>query len=156
MSIQSKRNAVLKALQTKIPEKTAKKYEVLIYRMCKKLANRNEYGNLEEVYTKYSYEKIGSIMDAKNKKEQKCIIQDTKNVIIGWNGSSYKGYQLKENANNQMYTKEIHLEEGEFPCRNKDCQSMKCYYYQSQDRGGDEAMSVYVVCSKCGTRYKFN
>jgi len=39
-----------------------------------------------------------------------------------------------------------------FTCRK--CKSKKCTYYQMQTRSADEAMTIYVSCLECGTRWK--
>jgi transcription elongation factor S-II len=41
-----------------------------------------------------------------------------------------------------------------YTCRK--CKKKECSYYQLQTRSADEAMTVYISCTCCGFRWKFN
>jgi len=42
---------------------------------------------------------------------------------------------------------------SEFTCRK--CKSNNCSHYQLQTRSADEAMTTFVTCMDCGTRWRF-
>jgi DNA-directed RNA polymerase subunit M/transcription elongation factor TFIIS len=48
------------------------------------------------------------------------------------------------------------VEEGEFTCANRLCQSKRCYFWTEQNRSSDEAATIHVMCSVCGKKYSFN
>jgi transcription elongation factor S-II len=50
-------------------------------------------------------------------------------------------FEQKLEANTDRYT-----------CRK--CKSTRCSYYQMQTRSADEAMTIYVTCLDCATRWK--
>ena len=123
-----------------------------IYEFCKRLSN-NESEELEEIYTKVAYEKIGEILENKDKVND--IMKDLKDDTTGWNSIIYKPYMddvLKENSEQ---VEGVKVQKGAFRCKNRKCGSDETYYYQSQTRSADEGSTTHVVCSKCGNRYTF-
>ena len=125
--------------------------EKKIYDFCIRLSNSED---IEEIYTKIAYEKIGEILE--NKDKYKDIIKDLEKDISGWDSIIYKPYRddiLKENSEQ---VEGIKVQKGAFKCKNRKCNSDETYYYQSQTRSSDEGSTTRVVCTKCGTRYAFN
>lgn len=151
----SSRNAIVKVLETKLGPKSSANFENQIYNMCLRLASKSG-GVVEEVYVKYAYEKVGCLMDAKDRKGRACVLADIKGDLMEWDSSSYDDFRSRQNIDNAQIAQGIKVEKGEFPCRNKDCKSRECYMYQMQDRSGDEGATTYVQCTKCRTRYRFN
>ena len=141
------KNALITKFKSNAPE-----YEKLIFEMCCRLALKYEE-SAEEIYGKYAYEKVGELLTSE---DTKSILDDLKKNVLDWESCVYKDFRERQISYNAQIAEGVRVEKGEFPCRNKDCKSRECYYYQSQDRSSDEGMSTYGVCTKCGTRYRFN
>jgi len=105
----------------------------------------------EWVYKDILYEKIGQIKENPEKADQ--IINDGDYT---WGSCIFEPYRNDEEFNLEELVNGIKVEKGEFKCRNKKCRSNGCYFFTSQTRSGDEGATVYVICTKCNTRYKFN
>jgi len=149
------RKAIRETLSEKFDKKMSRDYENRIFVMCSTLAENYEE-ELEDVYKKYSYEKIGELFFVETDKDVEQILQGIGNLVISWDSHVYTELRKRRELENSQLTQGIKVEKGEFPCRNRDCKSKECYFYLSQDRSADEAMTVNVTCTKCGTRYKFN
>ncbi len=150
----SLRNAIVEALKQKLCSQAASNYERRIYKMCKRECSvADEFG---EMYKKYAYEKVGELLAARNRREREKILLNIRGNVIGWNSIVYKDFKTRQIRDTSQLAEGIKVEKGEFPCKNRNCGSKECYYYQSQDRSGDEGFTVHVVCVKCGSRYKFN
>lgn len=147
------RQHVIKALEDiGFSTKKAKSFEKKIWTLANKIKEEYE-DSFNDVYRFIAYEKVGCLATIDDpKKVEKDII----NGRTSWNSSNYSNLREKRKFNNTFLTEGVKIEEGEFTCRNKNCKSTKCYFYQQQDRSGDEGMTTYVVCSKCSTRYRFN
>ena len=143
---------VVDALKQHFSSKEAKQIEKVIHDTCKRLCQ--DHGEeLEESYLRYAFEKIGIILSSPVTDE---VIEDIKEGHLGWESCIYDEIRKKIALANSEYTEKMQVEEGEFPCRNRECKSKKCYYWQTQDRSGDEGASTHVLCTVCGTKYKFN
>lgn len=148
------RVAVIEALEKKFVLKSAEIVEMKIWKMCEGLCEEGE--DIDEVYIRYAYEKVGCILAVKSKEARKLVLKDIKNGVIDWNSSNYDDFQRRREINNKQISEGVKVEKGEFKCRNKDCRSNECYYYQSQNRSADEGQTTYVTCTKCSARFKFN
>jgi DNA-directed RNA polymerase subunit M/transcription elongation factor TFIIS len=147
------RQASLRALKPFLgPESSS--VEKSIYNMCLRHAENSEE-TVEEIYRRTAYQKIGEIVSSKSKTRTK-ILEDIENDRDGWDSCLYA--QLRRLREEEMaeFSEEPKITEGDYPCRNKDCKSRKCWTFQRQDRSADEQASVIVVCAACGTRYKLN
>jgi DNA-directed RNA polymerase subunit M/transcription elongation factor TFIIS len=164
------RKAVRKALQRQLKNQTAEKYEIHIYKMCKRIVKRaeefveegspscrfSEYVTVEMLYPKIAYEKVGQLLVCKDRPERENILNDIKNDVTGFDTYPYEVYKTKQKEECSFAAQGPKVEEGEFPCRNPKCKSKRCYWYQLQTRSGDEGMTIFVTCIKCKTRYKKN
>jgi DNA-directed RNA polymerase subunit M/transcription elongation factor TFIIS len=131
-------------------QKVAKNIESAIYNMCVKLSKEYE-DNLENLYDKYSFEKIGEIFQNPDKLDS--ILADINNLIIDWDSCVYDKYKEKESIDADNLFAGPKLISGAFTC--KKCQQSECYYMQAQTRGIDEGATSYVVCVNCGNRWHF-
>ena len=145
------RNAVTKTLKTegKFSDKDAKKYEKLIFEMCKRIA-AEEGMTIKHVYERCSYEKVGQLLVADG--SVSAIVKDIEQNIIGWDSSVYDRFHELQGQEVSDLIKGITLQKGEFPCRT--CGTKECYWWQEQTRSGDEGFTIFVWCSKCKKRYK--
>lgn len=151
MSLAIRKN-VTSAMLSLFGKRQAQEYENLIFNTCKKLCKEYDQ-SLEEVYPKYAYQKVGLLAQTENVEE---VVNDISRGSLGWESSSYNPIREKIKKANEDYTVGVKIEKGEFACRNRDCRSKECYYWSQQDRSSDEGQSTYVMCTKCGTRYRFN
>ena len=60
--------------------------------------------------------------------------------------------EKKRLKDENMYTTQIEATTDAYTCRK--CNSKKCWHFQLQTRSGDEAMTTYVTCLDCNTRWK--
>lgn len=148
------RQAVIRALTTKFNIPDSEKHENMIYQMCERLSNDYEEGP-EQIYIKYAYEKVGELLSTRSKTQITNIIQDISDDVIDWNGSPYAEFRKKLESENTRIAQGIKVEKGVFVCANRYCRSKECWFYQQQDRGCDESMSTYVICTKCGNRKRY-
>lgn len=152
MSIETKRDCLLKIFQGTEWGKYASQYERAIYQMCCALS-KEENVPLDEVYSSYAWEKAGHLMAALGKAQRKEIVQDIKGLVIDWESSVYK--EVREQLAKDMghLTTEIEVQEGDMECGR--CHKKRCYFYQLQTRGGDEGYTNFVTCINCGNRWRF-
>ena len=123
-------------------------------------------------YKKYAYEKLGELeyivkntikKEELSKKLNKFLEYLDDREIYGdflkdvWSSETFIVFKNKKTyAISQQLLDETKLEKCEFPCRNKKCKSDKCYFYTEQTRSADEGSTVFIICIKCNSRYKFS
>ena len=153
MRAESRSNACL-VLHKKcgFPKLKAKKIEAKIFSMCENLTEEYDNG-AEELYTIFAYEKIGEIVVNPAKLDD--ILKDMKIGNVMWDSSAFDERKVLEDRTITADVEGIKMEKGEFKCKKSFCRSDECYYYQDQTRSMDEGATTYVVCTKCGGRYKF-
>ena len=93
MSKQS-RAVIVSTLTHILGDKNSIAYEKEIYKMCERendiLENELKEPDIEEIYDKFAYDKLGEIMACKDKDERKRIALDMRTNKIGWDSSTYK------------------------------------------------------------------
>lgn len=152
LNLKEKRARVRNAISGKFP-KVASRIEKRIYNMCNRIASEYER-EVDGVYDIYAYECVGNILSAPDRID--TILDDIDKDITEWDSNIYDRFREKNSQNNIKMIQGVKVEESEFVCRNKKCRSKKCFMTQSQDRSGDEGMTTYITCIKCGVRYRFN
>lgn len=147
------RKLVVSELQSSLPINESINIESLIYDMCVVLSI--EYSdNINDVYVKYSYEKLGELLTFPDKKDK--ILKDIKMCIIDWNSCVYEEYKNREEKNVNETVEGPKISKGTFQCKVPTCNSLECNYVQVQSRGADEGPTTHVFCLKCGDRYHFS
>lgn len=139
-------------------KKIVKRIEKKIYDKC------CESEDVKSRYSDLLYEKLNHIYflinNADDETEEETLLVDIERDIDedkeNWECSVYDDYIEKERKQIDTQSTEQKVEKGEFKCKKDKCRSDECYYFQSQTRSADEGATTYVVCSKCGSRYKFN
>ncbi len=142
------RMAVIKALQTKFSLSKARSYESEVYRMCQNLSKNVYEEDVETVYRYCSYEKAGQLV---NTKEIEEVLNDIKNNRVGPDSYYCRKLLVVESSIDEPL-----IRSGEFPCRDRKCRSFKTKetnISRSQDRSGDEGMTVRITCRVCGKSY---
>jgi DNA-directed RNA polymerase subunit M/transcription elongation factor TFIIS len=132
----------------------AKNIEDSIFKMCERISEN--YGDgIEDIYSKFAYEKVGELITLKSSLSTNEILEDISKDVYNWESSVYNTYREKENRGNIDQVTGPKVVSGEFKCKSVKCRSDKCLYWQMQTRGCDEPPTTYVVCSECGFRYSF-
>ena len=92
---------------------------------------------------------IGLSRDGKTKDELKDLIINSK---FGFGSNDYDDVKYKMKEFESFILKPFEVDEGVLTC-NK-CGSNRTFSYTKQTRSGDEATTVFAVCSKCNARWK--
>jgi len=150
----SYRLAAIEALKSKLSIKTATNYEKQIWRMCQRIAKEKECCT-QDIYADIALEKVSQLLSAPNKEKRGEIFENIKKNTTGWDSIVYNDFREKQAMSIAEIINGVELEPSELPCKNKNCKSDRTYYYQRQTRSADEGSTNYVVCSKCGSRYRF-
>ena len=147
------RTVTKKTFRTKFGPKSSANFEKRIWIMCKSLSKESDLG-IKEIYITDGYEKIGQLMGAGGRNERSLIVKDIKNKTLGWDSCFYDEYRKQLALNISDMAAGVKIEKGEFDCHNKDCKSKECYFYTSQTCSADEAATLYIVCTKCNSRFR--
>lgn len=147
---------IVDVLKTKVGPKAATTYENAIYELVKRKATQSKK-SIESIYADIGYQKCGEIMNTTEKEQRDAIYRDLKNNVEGWDSSVYAKQRLEQSLFNQKLQDKGKLTKGAYYCRDKiKCGSDECYSYQQQTRGNDEGATTFIICAKCGLRYKFS
>jgi DNA-directed RNA polymerase subunit M/transcription elongation factor TFIIS len=152
-SLAKARKYVINSLKTKLSEDQAIFYERKIWNMVQKMCDDDPD---VLTYTNVAMEKVCHLLTSKTKEERKEICRDINRGIMGWNSTPYNDLRDKQSLKLEDAISKMELEPSKFPCKNRNCRSTLTYYYQSQDRSGDEGFTTHVICSRCGHKYSFN
>lgn len=149
------RSSIIKILTSKLGARSAANYETAIYELANDIAVTEDI-DFDAAYSAIAYEKCGELMKTSSKEEQQLILKDMHEGVHGWNSVMYDEQKQNQLLLNQKLQDKGKLVKGAFYCRDKvRCKSDECFSYQSQTKSSDEGMSTFVICSKCGLRYKF-
>ena len=155
MGVLKDRQAVTRALRNNFSEKVSARYERELWRLAKKLSE--EFDNeVKDIYKKYAYEKVGELLTVETISQRKAIHKDIIDCVVDWDSAVYSEFRKQLEKETSQPTAGVKGEKCEYPCRNRSCRSKECYYYQLQTSKADEGFTTYVICAKCGTRYKFH
>ena len=107
---------------------------------------------LEKIYTPNElYDIAGCVREGCN------INEFVPEHVTIWTSSHFRA--LEKNRNQlckEVVNDEEEIEEGEFTCKNKKCQSKRCRFWTEQNRSADEGESLHIVCSICYTKFTIN
>jgi|WetSurMetagenome_2_1015567.scaffolds.fasta_scaffold209283_2 DNA-directed RNA polymerase subunit M/transcription elongation factor TFIIS len=139
------RSKVVAQLTYVVDRPIAVKYEKAIYDMSMR-SDRD--------YTSLAYEKVGQLQNANTKTDRLSILKDINNNVDGFDscvyGECYTNYAERLNKT-QEKPKAV---KGMYKCKEKGCGSDEFYVWSQQTRGGDEGMTIFRQCQKCGKRGK--
>ena len=144
------RKNVVNVLSTKIGEKLATSYEKEIYKMCIASSDTASIGS--SALFKNEYEKLGMLMEAKDRKERTIILNDIKNKNIGWDSSCFNDVRNSMNSIVNRVSKPMEVAEGIFTCHK--CGGKKTTSIGIQLRSADEPMTNFVTCVTCKNKWK--
>lgn len=150
----SQRKSIRKTLtsNTKFTKKEVNNIEIAIYGLCEKLT-KEANDPIDELYTKFSYEKVGEIISFPDKINE--ILANIGDRIIGYESTVYEEFKMNERDCLSERAEGVKMAKGEFKCRDRKCGALECFYYQEQKRSCDEPPTTFVICTKCGCRYSF-
>jgi DNA-directed RNA polymerase subunit M/transcription elongation factor TFIIS len=148
------RKIVKNAINKNFDSSLANEFDRVLMIGCKQLIKNGYEDSLEDLYSKFAYEKLGELMLNPDKKAD--ILMDIKNCNVSWKSTSFESYQKAEQQVVQQRIAGVKVSKGEFRCRIKTCGSDECIYYPIQTRSCDEGTTNYIVCSKCGERFTLN
>jgi DNA-directed RNA polymerase subunit M/transcription elongation factor TFIIS len=80
------------------------------------------------------------------------IIKLVEDRLFLENTEEYKIFKIKLDEIDDFLVNPFEVDEGVLDCHK--CGSNKTFSYTKQTRGGDESTTVFVVCSKCKSRWK--
>ena len=92
------------------------------------------------------------VLQVNNKVSLKEILQSLKTSKYIWNSASFREIKYNIEEQDNFIVKPFEIEEGVMECTK--CGSKKTYSYTKQTRGGDEATTVFAICSECNARWK--
>ncbi len=141
--IRDVRDLIVKQLETVFSDKESKIIEKLLW-------DKSE-NDIRE-YRLIAFNKIGEFIE--NPKFIDILKDEIKKDIFGWNSIIYEEERRELNRTVEEMVKDNKVEEGEYPCRNRNCQSKRCRMWTEQRRSADESATTIVECSVCGTRFK--
>jgi DNA-directed RNA polymerase subunit M/transcription elongation factor TFIIS len=99
------------------------------------------------VYQRHAYEKVGELITSNKER----VLEDVQEIRIDWEGwwchKIIEEFELKS----KDVAEGIKVERGNHTCRS--CKSKETYFYRQQTRSGDEGMTTFVICTKCGKRW---
>tara|TARA_Y100001972_G_C7621877_1_gene311907 strand:+ start:697 stop:1107 length:411 start_codon:yes stop_codon:yes gene_type:complete len=79
------------------------------------------------------------------------LIEDVKNELYLYNHNRFDNIKKTIKEYDSFILKPFEVDEGVLTC-NK-CNSNKTYSYTKQTRSGDEATTVFAICSNCNARW---
>ena len=94
-------------------------------------------------------EMIGLVREGKTKSELKDLLINGK---YQFDSDIYEDVRYRMKEFESFILKPFEVDEGVLTC-NK-CGSNRTFSYTKQTRSGDEATTVFAVCSKCNARWK--
>jgi len=146
-----KRRSVVRALMKVVGPKSAENYEKAIYDMCSRVAEKDEV-ECDAVYASLSYEKVGQFVASRSREEREAVFADIRGDVCGWKSAIYKPqYENKMRLLKRSREKPKAVK-GDRKCKAKGCDSDEFYVWSQQTRSGDEGMTHYFQCAKCGKR----
>ena len=130
--------------------------------ICKKFTNKKNATQLEnKIFTKSNgnqnlyYKMITeAVIQLKQGNTCKIIAKFLDSNEFDWNHKDFDDIKKRLNEQDNFTIKPFEVDEGVLECRK--CGSKKTFSYTKQTRGGDEATTVFAVCSECNNRWKHN
>ena len=145
------RDECLSLLKSKFGDKKGSLYEKKLYNMCVKQTKISQQ-DVMTVYREVVYEKIGHIMTLSDDAEQlQSIFQD---VDTSYMTSAYDQYQKTRCQELRKINTKVESVKGLYKCKEPNCKGDEFIIWSEQNRSGDEGMTHYRKCVRCGKRKK--
>lgn len=135
----------------RLNEPSAKNYEKAVFEMTSRLDGGTPS---KETYARVAYDKVGQLVNAKDREEREKILADMKRDVDGWDACVYENQLSMYNASMDRSVLKPRAVKGLYKCREKDCGSEEFYVWQEQRRSSDEGATVMRQCFRCGRRGK--
>jgi len=113
----------------------------------------------EDEYNRVVYQTIGDILALGvlgeiTKTTLKPILKNLKKKKVGWYNPIYDDIRKKLDEYDDYLVNPFEVAEGVAECGK--CGSWKTFSCQSQRRGGDEPMTTFSKCVKCGAEWTYS
>jgi DNA-directed RNA polymerase subunit M/transcription elongation factor TFIIS len=145
-------------LKTKFDKNTSIRYSKRIYESCSSLLKRLKFEEdsetFNEKYAVLAYHYLGQLMSIEDEEEEKKVIEDVSNKKIYWTSHLYIDYVEKINKDNLNFINPPVIHKGLHKCRNPSCKSDQTITFMAQTRSGDEGMTGFSICTRCGSQRK--
>jgi DNA-directed RNA polymerase subunit M/transcription elongation factor TFIIS len=111
--------------------------------------------SLMNIYREVCYDTISYIFYTKKYEgDGETAILDTNKCIIGYDLGMFDKEREILSKKEKFSTTKVEIDEGIHQCRNVKCKSRKCRRIFLQTRSGDEGMTVFIICTECGSKHK--
>jgi DNA-directed RNA polymerase subunit M/transcription elongation factor TFIIS len=114
-----------------------------------------------ELYASIAYERIAQLINAKNETDRLIIVVDMQRQAsegpydaVSWSSTVYDDYKDKYESTLNRSQQRPKPVKGAYICKDPKCKSDEFYMWSSQTRGGDEGMTNFRQCARCGKRNK--
>lgn len=150
------RASVVSVLIKHFPKEKAVNYEKAIFNS----AVSKIVDGLPDVdfYAGLAYERIAQFIGASNEMERLAIIVDMQNngatEEVAWSAAIYENHREKHDATLQRSQQRPKPVRGMHICKDPACKSDEFYMWSLQTKGGDEGMTHFRQCTRCGKRGK--
>ena len=108
------------------------------------------YGQKSSKDSEYIQE-IYNLIEAIFTYDQRTLVNIISESGCGYDSPLFDQQRRNQADKDEVLTAMFEVEEGVITCR---CGSKRTYSSQRQTRGGDEGSTTFVVCAKCGKRWK--
>lgn len=128
-------------------EKNINLMEKKVYNLSVRLYNKYMGHRIDILYKNCMYECLNLLENKKNN-----INDIIKNNMILWESGCFEKLKKIQEEEDNFLIKPFEVEEGVMQCEK--CDSKKTFSYSKQTRSGDEATTVFVICTECGCKWK--
>ena len=128
-------------------------FEEALFQLARQMALEGDF-DLLETYQKLAYQKLGEVLTG-TKVQRKQVLEEVEGGIVGWDSQAFTASRQKRQEMLSRNLVKPTASKGVYQCK-KSCGSDDFIIWSVQMRGGDEGMSTFRQCCKCGARGREN
>lgn len=155
------RSTIVNALIKHFPREKAMTYEKAIFNVATGSYDPevHEEDDFVELYTSVAYERVAQLINAPTETDRLVIVVDMQADdgslgAVRWDSCVYDEHRERYEASLNRSQQRPKPVKGVHLCKDPKCRSDVFYIWSLQTRGGDEGMTHYRQCAKCGKRGK--